>query len=461
MTKRLILDVSSLLHWQGPPSGVARVEYALATAALGRSDAVVACYNPMVTGPCQLRALSPAYRDIILGWSGVLDTDQPPPERATQHRFLPSGRPIVKLLERLRLTTRLRPFAWSLDMAQRVIVRALAQTEMLYGAGDGRFATVPRDLGLAEAITPGPGDTVLSAGFGWNSGGVSCIASARSMGARTAVLCYDLIPATHPHLYPPDIVDRFETYWCRTFPLLDRVIVTADCIANDVREFCRLRGLPTPELVRLPLGYDPPDPPLARSALPEGLQPGNYALLVSTIEPRKGHAMLLRAWRRLCDQGLPQQTGFRLVFVGRRGWMAENVMTDLADTAGHGGTALHLRHVGEAMLEQIYQGAAFCLYPSVYEGFGLPIIEAFARGKPVLASTGGAVAETAGALAPQLDPLDDAAWADAIGTWITDPAARGVYASRISTGFSHPSWPVAAAGILDAAAPPRDAAARA
>ena len=452
MTGRLILDVSSLLHWHGPPSGIARVEHALATAALFRSDAVVAFSNPMAEGPNQLRALNQVYRDVMLGWSGILDPDQPSPERATQHRFLTPGQPIVKLLERLRLTTHLRPLAWSLDMAQRVIVRALGQTDKLYGVGGGRFTTVPRTLGLAEVITPGPGDTVFSAGFGWTARGVSCIKSARSKGARTAVLCYDLIPATHPHLYLPEVVDSFEIYWCQTFPLLDRVIVTADCIANDVRDFCRSRCLPIPEVVRLPLGYDPPDPPLAHPALPEGLQPGNYALLVSTIEPRKGHAMLLRAWRRLYDQGLPQRTGFRLVFVGRRGWMVETVMTDLADTTGHGGTVLHLRHVGEAMLEELYQGAAFCLYPSVYEGFGLPIIEAFARGKPVLASTGGAVAETAGALAPQLDPLDDAAWADAIGTWITDSAARGVYASRISAGFSHPSWPVAAADILDAAA---------
>ena len=321
---------------------------------------------------------------------------------------------------------------------------------MLYGSGGVRYATVPRDLGLADEIVPGPGDTLFAAGAGW-SAGISAFETARNQGARTVALCHDLIPVTHPHLYPPDIAASVRSYWRRTFPLLDRVIATSNCIANDIRDYCQSEGIATPELVPCTLGFDPPGSPPPTAPLPGGLQPAAYALFVSTIEPRKGHAMLLRAWSGLCARGVPQRTGFRLVLVERRGWMVDDVMADLANPDQYGGTVMHLRHVDDSVLEQLYRNAAFCLYPSHYEGFGLPIVEAFARGKPVLASTGGAVAETAGAFAPLLDPFDAAAWAGAIESWITAPAERAPYAERMQTRFHHSAWPEAAAGILDAA----------
>ena len=62
------------------------------------------------------------------------------------------------------------------------------------------------------------------------------------------------------------------------------------------------------------------------------------------------------------------------------------------------------------MLAALYDGAAFCVYPSMYEGYGLPIVEAFARGKAVIASNRGSIPEIAAAFAPCLDPTDEEAW---------------------------------------------------
>ncbi|MCZ7658968.1 MAG: glycosyltransferase [Xanthobacteraceae bacterium] len=106
---------------------------------------------------------------------------------------------------------------------------------------------------------------------------------------------------------------------------------------------------------------------------------------------------------------------------------------------------LHLLHdVPDETLHALYDGAAFCLYPSAYEGFGLPIVEAFLRGKAVLASTGGAIPEVAAGLAPCLDPDDAGAWQTMLARWISDPAVATAHATEIRRRFRHVSWSEAA-----------------
>ncbi len=448
MTAVLILDVTSLLRWSGPANGIARVEHALAMAALRRADTVLACHDPAL-GPGRLRALNPAWRDVLLGWSGRLDPHRQAP-RTGVRRIVPGRHGIVSALERLRLSTAVPGLAGAADLMQRAVLGIRRHDFQLLDAGGRRLATVPPAMGLTHDIVPGPADALLSAGNNWDGHGLSSLAASRARGVRTTVLCYDLIPITHPHFFEPNVARSFRAYWRQAIPLTDRVIVNAACIGDDLRRFCAAERLTVPEIVQRPLGFDPPAVPFRSRPLPAGLQPGRYALFVSTIEPRKGHATLLRAWRLLLARGVPQRSGFRLVFVGREGWMVDGVMAELAEPAWHEGTVLHLQRAGDAMLEALYAGAAFCLYPSAYEGFGLPVIEAFAHGKPVLASTGGAVRETAGPLAPCLDPVDSAAWAEAIESWM-QPATCAMAAARITAGFSHPDWPTAADAILDAA----------
>ncbi len=396
--------------------------------------------------------IGPAYRRELLGWSASLVPQQVRPLATAAKPLVGPLHPVLARFERRLLTGGSPGVAAVTTLALRVLARLVRHTPLRFKPS-GKYAAIPRELGLGPVLDIGPGDTLFSAGLGWSGGRPSCIGMARIRGARTAALCYDLIPVTHPALYPAAISTEFHSYWRRTLPLLDSVVVTARCIADDVRRFCDAERLPIPELVQRTLGFNPRRATPTGESLPGGLLHGNYALLVSTIEPRKGHAMLLRAWVRLLEQQIPQRTGFRLVFAGRWGWLVDPVKRALSNPA-LGTSVLHFSHADDALLERLYDGAALCLYPSVYEGFGLPVLEAFARGKPVLASSCGAVAEVAGQLAPTIDPIDDVAWSNAMAEWITDPARRDDYADRIRTTFQHPAWPEAAAAILDAVANP-------
>jgi glycosyltransferase involved in cell wall biosynthesis len=162
--------------------------------------------------------------------------------------------------------------------------------------------------------------------------------------------------------------------------------------------------------------------------------------------------MLLRIWSRLLEDGVPQRARFKLVFVGRRGWNVDDVLASLDRSKDlYDNTVVHFEHLDDRALERLYAGCAFCLYPSQYEGFGVPIVEAFARGKAVIASNGGSLAEVVAGLSPALDPNDEQAWALTLRQWIEQPEARLPYEQNIRRKSPVRGWTDVAARMVAAA----------
>jgi len=251
-----------------------------------------------------------------------------------------------------------------------------------------------------------------------------------------------------PHFYKRDDVEAQRQYCDLAFPAADLVIFGSHTVAADVRGYCDARGIALGGTTAVcPLGADG-GASMAPAPLPAGLEAGRYALLVSTIEPRKGHRLIYDAWVKLVEAGIPQRSHFKLVFAGREGWMVGDLMRDVRGNARTAGTLEVLTDVDDAAVATLYRNAAFCLYPSRYEGYGLPVVEAFRHGKAVLASTGGAVPEVVGNLSPCLDPDDGETWRRMLQTWIEEPAARALYEARIRTSFRHPGWDESAAAFF-------------
>ena len=166
--------------------------------------------------------------------------------------------------------------------------------------------------------------------------------------------------------------------------------------------------------------------------------------MVSTIEPRKGHQLICNVWLKLLAEGIPQRTGFKLAFVGRPGWKVDKLIDQLKNDTRLRNSLFLLTSVDDNHLAALYDGAAFCLYPSEYEGYGLPVIEAFKRKKALLASTGGAIPEVVAGLSPCLDPHDEPLWYSTLRQWIVDPTARAPYEAAIRTQFRPTSWSTSA-----------------
>jgi glycosyltransferase involved in cell wall biosynthesis len=457
---RLIFDLTTAALWSGPPVGIVRVEGEFGRWALAHlHDIVPAFFDPQMG--C-FRRLSPATAEGLIAQDAVLDTlSFVSPARRGKRKsdripaaiqplavwVLQFRRSLLQVLERIRLGTANARVASFTDTAQRAIMNEKYRAIMLKGDGSRRaYLSIGKVLGPPLAFTAR--DTLVCAGAGWAHNDIAAIVELkRAIGFRFVMLCFDIIPLMFPHYYKPADVQAHRDYCHRAFPAADLVIFNSRTIEADVRAYCRGAGLALGATAVCPLGADIGMPAAIKPA-PAGLEQGRYALLVSTIEPRKGHRLIYEAWVKLLEGGIPQRARFKLVFAGRKGWMVDDLMHDLRCDPRIAGTVEIFTDADDAIIATLYRDAAFCLYPSRYEGYGLPVVEAFRHGKAVLASTGGAVPEVVDGFSPCLDPTDVDAWRRMLATWIADPASRAVYEMRIRTAFRHPHWDESAAAFF-------------
>ena len=229
---------------------------------------------------------------------------------------------------------------------------------------------------------------------------------------------YDLI-AFRPELAPQARAGLIERV---TMPLAVRRASALVCIsqatADDlVARFPAARG----KAHVAPLAADPrfaPDGPDPAPVLARHGIDGPYVLGVGTLEPRKNLVRLIEAFIGLDDVA---RAGRRLVLVGPIGWEVEPI---LAAARAHPGLVLTVGHVPEAELPVLYRAADLFAYPSLYEGFGLPVLEAMACGTAVLTSPVSSLPEVAGDTALYADPHDVPTIRAALARALTDPALR-------------------------------------
>jgi glycosyltransferase involved in cell wall biosynthesis len=177
-----------------------------------------------------------------------------------------------------------------------------------------------------------------------------------------------------------------------------------------------------------------------------GVRPG-YLLFVSTIEPRKNLPTVLRALARVRATGAERLRELQLVVVGRPGWLYKSDFSLVAEL----GLREHVRFLGGATPEDLlllYNGAAALVYPSLYEGFGLPPLEAMACGTPVLCADVASLPEVVGDAGVLLAPEAVEAWAAAIARVIEDEAQRLVLSERGLARARQFSWRQAAIETL-------------
>jgi glycosyltransferase involved in cell wall biosynthesis len=453
---RIIFDLTTTALWSGPPVGIVRVESELGRWALAHLDQTVPAFFDPETR-C-FRHLGHALARSLISQDAAFDTltfvsparkgrrktDRIPAAiRPHTMWILQFRRSLLQALERLRLKTANAHIASLADTVQRAIMNDKYRAVMVKADGSRRNY-LPIETALGPPINLTARDTLVCAGAGWTHNDIAAIVELKQrVGFRFVMLCFDIIPVMFPHYYKAADAQAHRNYCDRAFPAADLVIFNSRTVEADVRAYCGARGLALGATAVCPLGADTRTPAVA-DALPAGLERGQYALLVSTIEPRKGHRVIYDAWVKLLEAGIPQRSRFKLVFAGRQGWMVGDLMRNLRRDPRVGDTIEIFTDASDAQVAALCRDAAFCLYPSRYEGYGLPVVEAFRHGKAVLASTGGAVPEVVGGLSPCLDPTDSEAWRRMLETWIQDPAARALYEERIRASFRHPDWDEAA-----------------
>jgi glycosyltransferase involved in cell wall biosynthesis len=431
--ERIILDVSSIARWIGPAVGILRIEQALARyASVCRPDIVLSIYDKPSASFLEVK---PIWAKHIVSWQGAVGR-----RRGRLRHLLPSPYSAVGVLERWRSQCTSAAIAQVIEGVQETILLLRRRR---------RRGVVPFRLAIGGPLKLGPRDVIISTGPDWTHKDATAIGALKQQFLfRYVVMCHDIIPLILPQYFSTDDVAAFLRYWTDMFALADKILVNSRRVACDIMSYCDRMGIQLGEMRLVPVGCDVIRAP-AQATLPDGLETSRFILYVSTIEPRKGHSLLIRVWRRLLAEGVPQQHRFKLVFVGRPGWQVDAVLRQIDDGAAFAGTVMHFVGIGDNELASFYRAAAFCVYPSFYEGLGLPIIEAFSYGKAVIASNGGALPEAVDDLSPSLDPSDEDAWFELLRQWIEDPRARMQYEAKILTNFSRPTWERAASQILE------------
>jgi alpha-1,3-rhamnosyl/mannosyltransferase len=233
----------------------------------------------------------------------------------------------------------------------------------------------------------------------------------------TVATLHDLSALLHPEWHPADRVAWYERY----FPDALRRCVHFLTVSEFTRqEVIRHLHIPPERVTRVYNGIRPhlvplPEETVQRVLRQRGLPP-SYLLCVGTIEPRKNVQMLMRAY---CALPQPLRSRWPLVLAGSWGWNTGTVAEYYHAEARHRGV-IHLGYVADAHLAALYNGARALVYPSFYEGFGLPPLEMMACGGAVLASTAGALVETVGGRAHLTNPEDVDGWRAAMARVLTE-----------------------------------------
>ncbi len=175
------------------------------------------------------------------------------------------------------------------------------------------------------------------------------------------------------------------------------------------------------------------------------LKQGAFFLSVGTIEPRKNYGTLLKAYRRYKEQSKEYK---KLCIAGGYGWLQENFTKEI-ESLGLAQDVIVTEYVSDEELANLYRNCFAFLYPTWYEGFGLPVLEAMNFGKPVISSKVTSIPEIVGDAGVLVEPAD---WENFAGYMLRLEEEKELYAFYVEKGFSNAkrfSWELTARKVLD------------
>jgi glycosyltransferase involved in cell wall biosynthesis len=247
------------------------------------------------------------------------------------------------------------------------------------------------------------------------------------------IVVHDLTYKRFPELLQKETLENLERTMQREIALADAIVCVSETTRRDLLHFYDVDPRRAVAILS-GLGALPPAEPIA------GLPP-RYLLFVSTIEPRKNLPALLDAFERLRARGAYDGA---LVVVGRVGWKSESLVPRLRQRG-----VVHLDYVPARQLATVYQHAEAFIFPSLYEGFGFPLLEAMAHGVPAIAARSSSLPEIGGEAALYFDPQQPAELEAQLDRLLHDPALREELVQRGRQQVHGFRWNLAARRTLD------------
>lgn len=261
----------------------------------------------------------------------------------------------------------------------------------------------------------------------------------RHWGWRFAAFVHDCIPLTDPDYFTAAHVRNFESYIRSLTAEADQLFVST----SETREDLFNARLADGDIKIVPLaafeehGDASAELATLRRRYPVLDRP--FVLFVSTLEKRKNHALALRCWSRLVQEHGADSVP-TLVLAGKMGWLVDELTGEIEHLTTLGIPILHLAGLTDREIAVLYRTCMFSIYPSFKEGWGLPISESLAAGRPVLASGTVAMMEVGGSFADYADPHSLQDFYTAVERLVFDDEYRRLRERHIREGYRNRSW---------------------
>jgi glycosyltransferase involved in cell wall biosynthesis len=434
--------LTTTAQWQGPPVGIVRVERELARRARRylSEDLEFCLYDRFRAA---LLGIDDGIVDDLI--EGRVRVDLAVPRRASRLASATRRKVRAALLQNAnayQLFQRLRGRSFTREQILQIQALEFDKETPESKVKPIPLAKLPHYQARLDADT-----RIISGGLDWQYKDLRALwALKQTYRFSYCAIVYDLIPVRFPQFVVPGYVEVLTEYFGELLWLADKTMCISEATRRDwLRHAYEVGAEPVPSAV-FPLGCDPSATAAtgAKVELPPVLQGKRFALCVSTIEPRKNQRMLYEAWDECIRTNQVDPARDRLVFVGRRGWATGDLLREIDTNPLTRDTIVLLHYVSDAQLMMLYRSCAFVLFPSLYEGFGLPLAEALSFSKLCVCTDAGALAEIGGDLVMRLDAKDTLAWSRAIGRLMPPSSERDAWEARIRNTYRPITWDDAA-----------------
>jgi len=313
-----------------------------------------------------------------------------------------------------------------------------------------------------RSLTIERGSSYIVFGGAWirNARYVAALAELKNdKGVRLCLLIHDIIQHRLRDSYGVDVAAVFERNLRRMIQISDVILVYSKATRSDIIEYCAEENLSAPTIEYVRLGdisladnIDEAQPEImagdfADAGVERALCSG-YVLYVSAIDLRKNHKLLFDVWRQLIERhgaAIPH-----LLLVGRLGWGGEEIAAELIRDKALAEKVHILTGIDDSKLDFLYRHAKFTVYPSLMEGWGLPVAESLMYGKVCIASATSSIPEIAPELCDLIDPLDVTAWTGRVERYLFEPEALDRRTAEIDGRYLERSWGDYATDVLGA-----------
>jgi glycosyltransferase involved in cell wall biosynthesis len=268
-------------------------------------------------------------------------------------------------------------------------------------------------------------------------------------GTRTVATIHDVVFRRNPNLVEPKLRRYLDIATRRACNSADRLITVSEFSKKEMTELYEVppdRVTVIPNGVRAPAQLEAPSAQTQRRLMEHGLEGARYALYVGSVEPKKNIDLLLRAFRSVVDRLVG--TDLKLAMAGPRGTEPYDVDSRIKELGLTGRVSL-LGFVHSDLLEVLYRNALLFVYPSLYEGFGLPPLEAMARGVPTIVSNASSLPEVVGDAAILVDSANPESLTNTLVDLVRDSRRREDLGRKGKERAESFSWRRSAEAHLD------------